>query len=217
MELIKTSTLSRAYLKAYAYVMWKHRIVETEDNELTYESGPLTVVASYPNEDKERLKLVSPYEDNFMRSYEDQLINGTTSEFDYTYNERLFNYQEVVNQVESMIDKISKEPYTRRAVATTWYPYHDNFENNSVPCLQYVQCKFMNGYLNMVTLWRSRDILMGMPANMCAMNTLHNYMVGELRSRGVSAQVGSYTDISIVPHIYFKRDANYLKAMENKY
>lgn len=152
MELIKTSTLSRAYLEAYAYVMWKHRIVETEDDELTYEAGPLTVVVRYPNEDKEHLKLVSPYEDNFMKSYEDQLIYGTANEFDYTYNERLFNYQEVVNQVDAMIGKISKEPYTRRAVAVTWYPYNDNFENNSVPCLQYVQCKFSQGYLNMVTL-----------------------------------------------------------------
>jgi thymidylate synthase len=214
MELIKTSTLSKAYLEAYNYVMWKHKIVETEDGELTYEAGPVTVVVSYPNDDKEHLKLVSPYQDNFMKSYEDQLIHGTNSDFDYTYNERLFNYQEVVNQVNAMINKIVQEPYTRRAVATTWYPYNDNFENNSVPCLQYIQCKFVKGYLNMITLWRSRDILMGMPANMYAMNTLHNYIVGALRNKGVNAQVGTYTDISIVPHIYFKRDANFMQAME---
>jgi thymidylate synthase len=214
MELIKTSTLSKAYLEAYNYVMWKHKIVETEDGELTYESGPVTVVVSYPNDDKEHLKLVSPYQDNFMKSYEDQLIHGTNSDFDYTYNERLFNYQEVVNQVNAMINKIVQEPYTRRAVAVTWYPYNDNFENNSVPCLQYIQCKFVKGYLNMITLWRSRDILMGMPANMYAMNTLHNYIVEQLRNKGVNAQVGTYTDISIVPHIYFKRDANFMQAME---
>ena len=214
MEVIKVSTLSKAYLEAYNYVMWKHKIVETEDGELTYEAGPVTVVVSYPNDDKEHLKLVSPYQDNFMKSYEDQLIHGTNSDFDYTYNERLFNYQEVVNQVNAMINKIVQEPYTRRAVATTWYPYNDNFENNSVPCLQYIQCKFVKGYLNMITLWRSRDILMGMPANMYAMNTLHNYIVGALRNKGVNAQVGTYTDISIVPHIYFKRDANFMQAME---
>ena len=214
MEVIKKSTLAKAYLDAYNYVMWKHRVVETEDGELTYEAGPLTVVVSYPNDDKEHLRLVSPYQDNFMKMYEDQLINGTVSEFDYTYNERLFNYQETVNQIEAMVNKIANAVYTRRAVAMTWYPYNDNFENIAVPCLQYIQCKFMKGRLDMFTLWRSRDVLMGMPANMYVMNTLHNYIVGQLRNKGINVQIGSYTDISIVPHIYFKRDANYVKAME---
>lgn len=214
MEVIKVKSLADAYVRAYNYVMWQHEIVETEDGEMTFESGPLTVVVSDPSRNKDSLKTVCPYNDNFLKSYESQLLYGTNNNFDYTYNERLFKYQEQINQIEAMVGKLKKKLVTRRAIAITWYPYDDNYCNTSVPCLQYMQFKIKNKKVDLLTLWRSRDVLMGMPANMYAMNTLHEYVVEQLCSSGIAVKIGSYTDISVVPHVYFKRDANYCAAMD---
>lgn len=217
MEVIYSKTLADAYLKAYQYVMWNHDVVDTEDGELTYESKPLTLVVDEPNKDKSNVKMVSPYNDNFLKSYEDQLINGSLNDFDYTYNERLFKYEGGVNQIQMIINRVMKQVNSRRAVAITWYPKQDNCGGMSVPCLQYIQCKLRNKKLDMYTMWRSRDILMGMPANMFAMNTLHNYIVEQLNNNGLEAKVGKYIDVTFIPHVYFKRDANYCAAMESHF
>jgi len=212
MEIV-VSSLYEGFLVAYNEVMWNHRIVETEDGELTYEGDLLTVIVNFPNDDKDLLKLGTPYKDNFMKTYEQEILYGSEADFDYTYNERLFGYGGSVNQVEYVIGKLAKDYQSRRAVAITWYPEQDTSGEFSVPCLQYIQCHIVNKKVDMITLWRSRDVLMGMPANIYAINTLHNHVVEQLRQKGMNVEIGCYVDISVVPHIYFKRDDNYIRAM----
>ena len=61
-----------------------------------------------------------------------------------------------------MLERLVRDPFTRRAVADTPVPQIDNFLKEDIPCLREVQlrCSEIEGqlYLNMDTKWRSRDL-----------------------------------------------------------
>jgi thymidylate synthase len=54
----------------------------------------------------------------------------------------------------------------------------------------------------MKIVFRSNDMLSAAGSNMYALARLQEFIAGEI---GVS--VGTYTHISLVPHVYYKRDA----------
>ena len=69
------------------------------------------------------------------------------------------------------------------------------------PCLQLVQCILRDGKLAMRVIFRSNDMLTAAGANMYALVQLQKSIADRL---GVTC--GTYTHISLVPHIYYIRD-----------
>lgn len=216
-------TLYDAYIEFIYDLAWKPNkpIVISEDNELTWEKLCYKHTITHPNESIEKLIGACPYGPKFMDQYADEVMNGIKSNFDYTYNERLFHYDILknlsndgvtltrhfeVDQIQSSINKLIKNSNTRRAVCSTRYPYDDDVLLKSMPCLQNIQFLVRNGKLNMICFWRSRDMLMGMCGNVYALSKLHNYVANEL-----DVEVGAYVEFIGSAHIYFKKDGNYLK------
>ncbi len=143
----------------------------------------------------------------------EEILKGTGStdtRWTYTYHGRLFEYHiedEVVNQIDYIIDKLSRTGYTRRAQAITWNPRLDP-PTDDPPCLQRIWGRLCEdgdgGYVfNMNTHWRSRDLFKAWFENVIALTTLMRKIAEGIAERsGKKVRLGRYMDISDSLHIY---------------
>ena len=143
----------------------------------------------------------------------EEILKGTEStdtRWTYTYHQRLFEYEiedKIVDQVDYMIEKLSRAGYSRRAQGITWNPILDP-PSDHPPCLQRIWGRLVeddDGQLvfNMNTHWRSRDLYKAWFENVIALTALMRKIaerISEASSRPV--RVGRYVDISDSLHIY---------------
>ena len=160
-----------------------------------------------------RLEVVSGIHDHW--------IDPAAGKWTYTYHERLFAYCPVANirdadspkpfkkvdQIQYIIDCLSKVAHTRRAQAITWMPTADP-KTDDPPCLQRIWCRLVANQagelsLNMNAHWRSRDLYKAWFMNVYALTDLQR-IIAEQISQRISRQVtvGRYVDISDSLHIY---------------
>jgi thymidylate synthase len=163
-----------------------------------------------------RLEVVSGIHDHW--------IDPAAGKWTYTYHERLFSYCPVedirnveslkpfrkVNQIQYIIDYLSRAGHSRRAQAITWMPTADP-QTDDPPCLQRIWCRLVRrGHneaselsLNMNTHWRSRDLYKAWFMNVYALTDLQRIIAeGIAKNRGEPVGVGRYVDISDSLHIY---------------
>ncbi|HUU18366.1 MAG TPA: thymidylate synthase [Sedimentisphaerales bacterium] len=164
-----------------------------------------------------------------LESYRQEVVNGihdhwidpAAGKWTYTYYERLFSYCPVedirnvdspkpfrtVNQIQYIVDCLSKVNHTRRAQAITWMPTADPVTDDP-PCLQRIWCRLVANQegrlsLNMNTHWRSRDLYKAWFMNVYALTDLQRIIAeGIAKNRGEPVSVGRYVDISDSLHIY---------------
>ncbi|MFO7797372.1 MAG: thymidylate synthase, partial [Promethearchaeia archaeon] len=101
-----------------------------------------------------------------------------------------------INQVEYIINKLSKKPYSRRAQAITWRPLIDPYHHDP-PCLQRIWMRIKDGKLMMQTTWRSRDLFRAWEANVNGMIRIQKMVADRL-----NVNMGHYLDFSNSLHIY---------------
>ncbi|MGB9759186.1 MAG: thymidylate synthase [Thermoproteota archaeon] len=173
----------------------------------------LSIPASFKDLWKYRREVVDGVHDHW--------IDPKSGKWTYTYHQRLFKYpscNEFVNQVDYIVDKLSKVPYTRRAQAITWDPKLDP-KTNDPPCLQriWLRCtEDSDGVLklNMNAHWRSRDAYKAAFMNMFALTELQKE-IAQMISNKVNKEVavGQYVDISDSYHIY----GSYIEDFSNRF
>jgi thymidylate synthase len=171
------------------------------------------------------------YRQEVVDGIHDHWIDPAAGKWTYTYHQRLFAYSPVedirnpkakkpfkaVNQVQYIIDALSKVTHTRRAQAITWMPTADPATDDP-PCLQRIWCRLVadeadpsrrgraeaGGFiLNMNTHWRSRDLYKAWFMNVYALTDLQR-TIAERISKKIDkpVAVGRYVDISDSLHIY---------------
>lgn len=193
-----------------------------ENGQDTIEAPEVTLVCSTPMygrrfipPTKDPREKGLPFSRKYMDEYADQLIQGKqgSSEFVYDYHGRLRCWgseflscdgSEGTDQITYIIKKLHDSPVTRRGIATTWYPHIDT-QREDVPCLQLVHCTVRKGKLDMRVLFRSEDMLLGLGPNMYGLTAIQCYIANCL-----DIDVGTYTHIAFCPHLYVKRDHDYL-------
>lgn len=141
-----------------------------------------------------------------LEEYVQEVLDGSKDDYigkgwDYTYHQRLFEYETTpnikINQIESAVNKLSERSFSNRAQAVTWIPNKDP-ETMGPPCLQRVWCKVFNDqYLELHTSWRSRDAYNAAFMNMYAMINLQRSIADKL-----NLKVGQYVDDSDSYHVY---------------
>lgn len=150
------------------------------------------------------------YRQEVVSGIHDHWINPEEGKWTYTYHQRLSRYYiegSAVDQLEYMINKLAKTPYSRRAQGITWNALLDPVTDDP-PCLQRIWCRLVktagDSYsLNMNTHWRSRDAYKASFMNIFALTDLQRAMAGEISRRGgFEVTVGRYADISDSFHIY---------------
>ena len=150
------------------------------------------------------------YRQEVVEGIHDHWICPEKGKWAYTYHKRLYAYEvegETINQINYILEKLSKVPYSRRAQAITWNPRMDPLIEDP-PCLQRVHCRLVESQDNTLTLsmnthWRSRDAFKAAFMNLFALTDLQRILVerlSEMMKRPV--QVGRHVDISDSYHIY---------------
>ena len=210
MRVIRAPSIGGAHEQVIRMILEKGRVLSTEDEEATVEFEEVALQVDTPLAEP----LVSPhsrFQQKFVEQYAQDLLHGSHADFEYDYHGRLFDWGERlaadgqpvhVDQIAYIVEKLRSSPVSRRAIAITWNPVID--ENlDDCPCLQLVQCIVRDGKLCMRVIFRSNDMLTAAGANMYALVRLQKSIADQL---GIPC--GTYTHISLVPHIYYIRDAH---------
>jgi hypothetical protein len=145
--------------------------------------------------------------------------------WNYTYSQRLRAYHyfdfngkmKRINQLQSVIDNLTREATSRSAQCITWDPRWDHndgqlgpfiWDSYHSPCLQRfwfrLQENAEGSVLNVNGHWRSRDHLKAVPSNIYGVTEgMHEEVRRGLeKSLGKPVGRGSYTDISDSLHLY---------------
>ncbi|MBI5144361.1 MAG: hypothetical protein HZA30_04765 [Candidatus Omnitrophica bacterium] len=167
------------------------------------------------------------YRQEVVLGIHDHWINPKDGKWTYTYHQRLFDYEigkKRINQIDYVIKKLAKVPYSRRAQAITWNPKIDP-ETDDPPCLQRLWCRLVETddkkyTLNMNTHWRSRDAYKASFMNIYALTDLQKYIAQEAsKTLNCDCLVGRYVDISDSFHIYgsyFEEFEKFLKMVDER-
>ncbi len=166
------------------------------------------------------------YRQEVVRGIHDHWINPEEGKWTYTYHQRLFQYkieEEIVDQINYMISKLSETPHSRRGQAITWNPKLDPVTDDP-PCLQRIWCRIAQDgdsmSLNMNTHWRSRDAYKASFMNIFALTDLQRMLAEDLSKRiGKDVAIGRYVDITDSFHIYgsyYNEFANFMKLINSR-
>ncbi len=165
-----------------------------------------------------RLEVVEGIHDNW--------INPDEGKWSYTYHERLFSYDyggEKIDQIEYIVEKLSRVPFSRRAQAITWNVKTDRLVSDP-PCLQRLWCRLTNHedklILNMNCHWRSRDAYKAAFMNLFALTDLMRIIASRIEeSLSRKVEIGRYIEFIDSFHIYgsyFKEFEAFLRTVEKR-
>lgn len=208
MRVIRAPSIGRAHELVVKMILEKGSVLQTEDEEATVEFEEVSLQIDTPLAEP----AVSPhsrFQQKFVEQYARDLLLGSHASFEYDYHGRLFDWGEQlvanghpvhIDQIAYIVEKLKSSTNSRRAIAITWNPVIDESLDNC-PCLQLIQCIVRDGTLAMRVIFRSNDMLTAAGANMYALVQLQKSIADKL---GIPC--GTYTHISLVPHIYYIRD-----------
>lgn len=103
-------------------------------------------------------------------------------------------------------DKLKADPSSRQALAIIWDPWRDHQPTKDVPCTVGFAFTIRDEKLNMTTIMRSNDIVLGTTYDVFAFTIFQEFL-----ARKLGVGVGTYTHIANSFHIY---DTHYDLAHE---
>lgn len=111
------------------------------------------------------------------------------------YGARWNNDDQLVN----VIERLKKDPTTRRAVLALYQPIYDSdYEGKDMPCNTTIYFTIRRGALDMTVCNRSNDIIWGM----LGANVVHFSILQQFVAEALETPVGVYTQFSNDAHIY---------------
>jgi thymidylate synthase len=149
---------------------------------------------------------------------QEMILEGKlSSSYAYSYGERIFAYKKTKQNVnnteqhnnitsknskdqinEFIIPLLQQDPNSRRAVISLWDPFKDTMlTKKTVPGLVLIDCKIRNGKLYIMSIIRSCDIFIGLPANMYQLFVLARYIAKKL-----DVDIGSISITATSAHIF---------------
>lgn len=159
-----------------------------------------------------------------------QADNPNDARWEYTYHQRLFNYQyphgeQVYDQIEILAQKLARVPHSRRAQAITWKVWEDNFCYDPA-CLQSIWCRLLPENdqvwrLNTNVRFRSNDAYKAAFMNMFALTQLQLLIARRITAiSGREVLLGRYVHEADSYHLYgtyFEEFQNrFLKALQTR-
>lgn len=131
-----------------------------------------------------------------VEGYLPSIMTSDRGTEDYTYGERLWDFNGI-NQVDSvMVDYLKRYPTDRAAIAVLFDPMRDH-KGRSAPCLNLVQATNSGDRLNLTVYVRSHSIFSGWILNIFGLRTLQKYIADKLGQK-----LGTLTVFSNCSHIY---------------
>ncbi len=140
------------------------------------------------------------YRSEALYGVHDHWIDPAAGKWEYTYHERLFEYdvpqRGVFNQIDAAIEKLKQAPHTRRAQAVTWQVWNDTNIGDPA-CLQRLWFRIAGGKLHMNIHIRSNDAFKAAFMNMYAFTELQREVAAQ-----IGVEPGEYMHLADSFHIY---------------
>ncbi len=154
--------------------------------------------------------MVVPYKELVQMVHQGKEFEAT--QWPYCYHQRLTAYPRAdgttINQLELILDKLAKDPISRRAVAITCVPEIDLYMAADAPCLREIQLRAPENekgqlVLNMHAHWRSRDLYKAWGDNLIGITNLQARLAARLAEKtGREVITGPYSETNGSLHIY---------------
>ncbi|MFH1426713.1 MAG: thymidylate synthase [Candidatus Kerfeldbacteria bacterium] len=173
-----------------------------EEKTSHYTSGTqrelLNVAAVITDECPDNINFVDyfPFTKEHFENYLPQVMTAKMEPtLSYTYGMRMRDFGGK-DQIASIIEKLKKEPWSRRAVGVLWNVDTDD-ESEHPPCLNLVQAVVKYDKLHVTAYLRSNDMFRAWPENTLAFRTLQKEIAD-----AIGLEMGPLTTISGSAHIY---------------
>lgn len=131
-----------------------------------------------------------------VENYLPSIMTAERGTEDYTYGERLWNFNGKNQVDEVMVDFLRRYPTDRAAIAVLFDPMRDH-AGRSAPCIVLVQATTSGDSLNFTAYVRSHSIFSGWLLNVFGLRTLQKYVAEKLERK-----IGTLTVFSNCAHIY---------------
>ena len=136
------------------------------------------------------VSFIGPFASMWTKITDDGLTNNSA----YGY---IWKYKHGFNQVEKIIEMLTKNPNNRRAVININTANADIIETKDEQCTMYLQFLVRDGKLNMTANMRSNDLIYGLTNDIAAFTALQQYIAYRL-----NLHVGTYTHFDTSLHYY---------------
>jgi thymidylate synthase len=117
------------------------------------------------------------------------------------HGKRLFNANGV-NQIEAIAERLKQDPYSRRTVASVYYPSDNRTSSKDIPCPIAIQFLQRGGKLHAITYMRSQSAAMVLPYDIYSFTFLQEVLAVEL-----SLELGAYHHMCGSFHYYLDEEA----------
>lgn len=144
-----------------------------------------------------------PCDRTFINEYVSQILDDapTVEGVKYTYGQRLRSHFGL-DQIEQVIDKLSTDIDSARAVMSLW-DVQDGEANNSPPCLNHIWVRVVDNELSLTATFRSNDMFSAWVANAMGLRALQKHILDQICDRANhNLQMGALITISQSAHIY---------------
>ncbi len=201
---IKAPTCMDAWKLALSTIIKKGEDFKDDNNRTCREILNLTVTIENPELDIDspmnELKKINKW----IYPSKEELANIVFNKellplYEYNYGNRMFNFEEKLNQFDDyIIPLLRKNPTSRRATIIVMNPLQDfSISSKNSPAIISLQFKIKNNKLLITAVVRSNDFFIGWPANLYQISLLQKYVADKLE-----LGIGSITSISLSAHVF---------------
>ena len=168
--------------------------LKTGKTDLTYLAAELLWYWSARNDVK--------FIDNFAKMWAKVSDDGKTANSAYGY---ILQKKHGFNQIETIINLLRKDPYSRRAVININVPNELVYETKDEPCTICLDYQIREGKLHCTCVMRSNDMNFGLRNDLGFFISLQKYIAKEL-----NVPIGNYNHFAMSIHVY-DRDIKFAK------
>ncbi len=185
---VGTETINSAYLKLLSEFTQEDNIYESRSAIISIKN---VVDSQLPNQ---VIEPFNGYYKIFVQNYLlEQKWNFLDKEWYLSYARRIMLKRNGVNLWDKSKQELLENPNSRRCVIHT-YRDDDDFLNY-LPSLLSIQFTIENNCMNMLTVWRSKELYTAFPVNMLCMHSLMRMMFNDVKAQYGKLRIGVYTEV----------------------
>jgi thymidylate synthase len=119
-----------------------------------------------------------------------------------SYGQRILRSRPGLDQLQAVIDRLKKDPSSRRAAISIYHPEDAVRDSKDIPCTFGIFYYIRDFKLHSTTLMRSNNSFILMPYNIFEFSLLAEVVCTEVNSKDLPIEFGSLTHTAISMHLY---------------
>ena len=186
--IVGAETINNAYLKLLSEFTSEDSIYESRSAIISIKD---IYNSQLPNQ------VIEPFNRYYRIFIQNSLLeqkwNLQDNEWCLSYARRIMSERNCINLWTKAKQELLKNTNSRRCVILTYREDDDYL--NYLPSLLSIQFTVENDRMNMLTIWRSKELYTALPINILCMHSLMRIMFNEMRTQYDTLKMGVYTEI----------------------